>query len=267
MPRISPARAFSNTGQASEVDLALGKHGVTPAMSQRVVTEQTIGAAVAASMRGDLTLGEISPEEWIARERVAGESLAELGLSMFDQGEVVKAAEMGVGIYDRFIPSGLDRKQLLRACEQAGIKLYAGNAKDGDYDGERIATVAGIFTLDYASIFRPTNADQHPYMLPYDRQWSWAAEQGGDGFSTAEEAMYMAFLRPKAEIGYLPYMGGSIRCQNDYGSDDSLYVRWNADYGLDVNGWSGSDANWNLWALPRKFRALGVNPPWGGLVL
>jgi len=258
---MSPARAFSNTGQASEVDLALGKLGVTPAMSQRVVTDPTIGAAVAASMRGDLTLGEISPEEWIARERVVGESLAELGLPMFDQGDVVKMAEMGVGIYDRFVPSlpkETARKQLLKACEQAGLKLYAGNNKDGDYDGERIATVSGIFTLDYASIFRPTNTEQHPYVLTYGDQWHWATEQGGDGFSTAEEAIYMAFLRPKVEIGYLPYMGGSIRCQNTYGSDLSLNVRWYAGGGLYVYSWRRSDASWALWALPRKFRALGA---------
>ncbi|TSC93641.1 MAG: hypothetical protein Athens101428_597, partial [Candidatus Berkelbacteria bacterium Athens1014_28] len=154
MSGMSPARAFSNTGQASEVDLALGKLGVTPAMSQRLVTDPAIGVAVAASMRGELTLGEISPEDWIARESAIGEELVKLGLPMFDQGEVVKIAEAGVGVYNRFSLGGCGRKQLLKACEVAGIKLYTGNTKDGDYDGDRIATVAGVFTLDYASIFR-----------------------------------------------------------------------------------------------------------------
>lgn len=224
---MGPQRAFSNAGQVNGVDLALGRAGVTP-------------------------------EEWTDREYQVGRRLAELGLPEFCQGDVVQAAEAGVGVYDRFIPGGLDRKSLLKACEQAGVKLYTGNTKDADYGGDRMPTEAGVFTLDYASIFKPTNTEQHPYVLPYDQQWSWATEQGGNGFSTAEEAIYMAILRPKVEIGYLPYQGGAIRCQNPDGSGYALSVDWGAGYGLRVGYWRRSDTYWGLWALPRKFRALGA---------
>ncbi len=248
-------------GIGHEFGLKMFSEGVSPSMFKLAVSDPIRRASVGAALRGEISLATISPEDWIVRERVVGESLAELGLPMFDQGDVVKAAEKGVGIYDRFVPSlpkETARKQLLKACERAGVKLYTGNSKDGDYDGERIATVAGVFALDYASIFKPTNAEQHPYVLPYDQQMGWATEQGGDGFSTAEEAIYMAILRPKVEIGFLPYIGGYIRCQNTCDSGDSLGVYWSAGNGLRVSRWYRSGAGWLLWALPRKFRALGA---------
>ena len=244
-------------GLGHEFGLAMSDEQVTPSMFKQAVSMQGRKQSVGAALRGELQLTTITPADWVAREMAIGAELVKCGLPGFDQKLVEMTATDDVGLYDRFVSAGFQRRQLLEACGKAGVKLYQGNARDADRDGDEMPTVASVFTLDYMNIFRPTNPEHHPFMLDYDQQWSWATERGGEGFSTAEEFLYVGVLRPRIELGCLPYMGGSVRCQNACGSDRSLYVFFRAGSGLSVYFWARSDEDWDLWALPRKFRELG----------
>lgn len=250
----------SGVGLAHEFGQAMAKERVTPAMLDKPSKDPILRSKVGALLRGETISDPIKPQDWVDREMEVGQDLAKCGLPLFDQGQVETAAEMGVGIHHRFVPAfskeNVGRRRLLEVAEKLGIKLNGGNAKSADCDGEEIPNKAGIFTIDYNMIFAPTNSEHHPFMLNYDQQWSWACEQGGNGFSTVAKTLYVAVIRPRVELGKLPYMGGSIRCQDACGSGFSLHVRFCADDGLDVVSWDCSNQYWAVWALPEVFQEL-----------
>lgn len=251
-------------GLAHEFGLALGDERITPSLLKLVVSDPSRRATVATAIRGELKMPSISPEHWIERELAVVRRLIEFGLPEFDLALVEKAAVKPAGIHSRFVPGGMQRYQLLEACAQAGLKLYNNDAKAADCDGEEITTVPCVSLVDYGTLMKPTNKNHHPFMLDYDQQWAWAREQGGRGFCSAEQTIYLAVLRPWIECDGIPYMGGSIRCRNARGSDDSLCVSFNADYGLYVSYYGRSGQYWNLWALPEVslfyFKDL-IHPP------
>ncbi|MDO8444447.1 MAG: hypothetical protein Q7S80_03005 [bacterium] len=143
--------------------------------------------------------------DWVKRELAIGARLVELGLPAFDP-ELVDQATEGGAIPDfRFVPAGLGRRQLLEACQKAGLTLYGGNAASADCDGDKLPTELGVFTLNYADIFMPDHdGSHHPFMLDYDGQREWATAQGGDGFTSVEECLYAAVLRPRVELATCP---------------------------------------------------------------
>lgn len=113
-------------------------------------------------------------------------------------------------------------------------------------------TIAGVSYLDHGMAMRPTDFAGRPFNLPSDLQQAWILEQRGEGFTNAEGTLYH-FSRSIIEDGRPLWGGGSVRCRNAYGSDNSLFVYWSADGGLRVSHWNRAAADWGLGALPWRF--------------
>jgi len=249
-------------GLADQLGITLAKQGVTPQMIHSANADPTRGASIGAAFRGDISLGQITLDELIAREISYAKAFCEVADVPGFRGTYVEAAlrykESVAGVisvHDRYIPGNLTRRQLLGINCNLGIKIYQNDPKVADCDGEAISTEQGVFQCDFMSMMTPTDADHRPFMLDYDQQWSWATEQGGNGFSSAEQALY-AILRAKLELGRIPFMGGSLRCRNAGSSGCSLGVLFSAGDGLGVYDWDRSDRYWYLGALPWKYWGL-----------
>ena len=248
-------------GLSHEFGLAMDKVGATPLMFKLVVSDPFRRESVGATIRGELSLPTISSDQWIEREIAVRDRLVSYGMPPFEDSLLQKAATMGVGINDRFVPGGLSRRQLLEIAGEASVKLNGGTAKSADYEGEELVTKPHIFSLDHNTIFRPYGEHMEsispPFMLNYDQQWQCATTVGGDGFTTAETAIYVAVIRPWVEFGgRFPYMGGSIRCRNAHGLGYSLSVGFYAFSGLLVSYGNRSRQYWHIWALPEVSREL-----------
>ena len=252
----------AGNGLSHEFGLAMADVNVTPQMFKAAVSDPTKKASVGAALRGELAVTQITIDQLIAREIAINKTFCEAaGVPYFGDShikETVHHKELVAGsisIHDRYIPSSLTRRQLLNIGRNLGIKLYNNDPKAADNDGEEIPTEQGIFQLDFMSMMVPTDVDHRPFMLDYDQQWAWATEQGGNGFSSAEQALY-AILRAKLELGRIPFMGGSLRCRNTRSSGGSLRVYFNAGDGLCVFNWDRSVQYWILGALPWKYWGL-----------
>ncbi|MFY9484315.1 MAG: hypothetical protein WAP74_01700 [Patescibacteria group bacterium] len=252
-------------GQAARsMDLLTGL-GVLPAHVQQTIDNPIRRILVASAYRGEGAVPEVRFEDVLEREinftgmfcETAGVTYP--GDDLIEKALRQKQAKAGsISAFDRFLPGDLHRRQLLDVSRKFGIKLYNNDPKAADCDGEEIPTKAGVFNLDIASIFARTGAPHRPFMLTYDEQHAHACELGGDGLSSTEKTIYMAVIRPQMELGYLPYMGGSLRCRNAYGSERSLHVRFDADDGLDVDSSRRSGQYCSLGALPRKYLELAL---------
>ena len=257
------SNVFGNgIGLADQLGITLAKQGVTPQMVHLANANPARGASIGAAFRGDISLAQITLEELIAREIAFTKTFCEIADFAYPgDGHIAiimekkQSAAESVSVYDRFMVAGFKRRQLLDASRNFGIKLYQNDPKAADNDGEEIITEQGVFQLDYMSMMVPTDADHRPFMLDYDQHWAWATEQGGNGFSSAEQALY-AILRAKLELGRIPFMGGSLRCRNTGSSGGSLNVSFNAGDGLSVYYWIRSDPGWDLGALPWKYWGL-----------
>lgn len=243
-------------GTAATAAERLEKLGVGQDQFQRLITDAIYRKAVVVAMLQMEQAVTIASEDWVEREMAVSACLVELGLPAFDEKDVWKAAQKGITAFSRFVPKGLKRRQLLEACERAGIKLN-GTVSGADCDGEDLSTEAGVLEQDFRAIMVPTDANQRPFMLNMDEHVVWAKEQGGDGLASAEETLYL-ILRAFLELGYVPFMGGWIRCRNKKGSGYSLGVFFGAGDGLEVGYGSLSDRIWVEGAVPRKYIALGA---------
>ncbi|MCX6809815.1 MAG: hypothetical protein NTZ65_03665 [Candidatus Berkelbacteria bacterium] len=275
MLKMGPAlRAFGNTGQANDVDLALGRCLVTPAMLQRVVTDPTHCAAVAAAMRGeqpssarfdDILVREGNVTQIIcdyAEVEYPGNDIVEKALRM------VQAKRGVVTIHDRFAPK-IALPQLFnffyrynKVAEEEGripVKLWqtAGQENWRGWDAEFLPTETGVINCDFSQVMRATDITGRPFLLDMDQQMTWAKEQGGDGITSVEQ-ITLLFIHSIIEFGRPLWGGGTVRCCNSCGSGDSLDVYWDADGGFGVGDWSCSDQDWNIGAVPRKCLVLGA---------
>ncbi|MBI3260866.1 hypothetical protein HYZ64_00645 [Candidatus Berkelbacteria bacterium] len=249
----------------SEGLVCLSNEGVTDSHWQRnVITDPLRRKNVAAALRGELGAPEVRFEDILAREVSVTGTFCKTADIEYPGDELIekalrqKEAKAGsISVHDRFLPNDLHRRQLLLLSPKFGIKLYNNDSRQADCDGEKIPTKTGVFVLDYGTIFTPTDEKHRPFMLDYDDQDAWAREQGGDGLSTAEQTIYVGVIRPKMELGYLPYMGGSLRCRNACGSGRSLGVGFSADDGLSVSDCVRAYRYWSLGALPGKYLELG----------
>jgi len=249
-------------GQTARAMDLLGSAGVLPTHVQQVIDDPIRRAVVADAYMGIIAPQQVEFNDLLAREISVTGSFCKIAKIAYPGDERIekalhnKEAAAGISIYDRFIPGGLKRRQLLDVSRNFGIKLYKNDPRDADNDGEEMPTEQGVFQLDYMSMMEPTDDLHRPFMLDYDAQWTWATEQGGNGFSTAEQALY-AIIRAKLELGRIPFMGGSFRCKNAYGSDYSLGVSFDAGVGLYVfSRWGRSRQRWSLGALPWKYWGL-----------
>jgi len=237
---------------ARATDLLTTGYGVDQTHFDRLVKDPAYRRQVGLAITGQLTVTEITRDEWLDRELNLQDQLQELGLPSASREQLEAAYKEGFGLNHRFVPAGLTRQMLLDASAKAGIKTRT------DYpSGEQLPTEAGIFECDLATMMQPMDADQRPFMLDYNEHEAWSKDQGGTGLSSAEEVMYL-ILRMKLEFGRVLFMGGWVRCRNAAGSGGSVEVRFRAGDGLDVNYDSRSRRDWLYGCLSRKFTALGA---------
>jgi hypothetical protein len=211
---------------------------------QRIIDDPVYRRQVWLAMTGQLLVTEITKQEWIERETNA---MRALGLLEEDALRIeIMANRDGVGINRYFIPAGLTRKDLVELAGAMGIKL-----NDSPHcDGQKLPTEAGTLECDLSAIMTSTNADHQPFLLNYDEHEAWAKAQGGDGITSAEEALYL-LIRHFMAFGRILFMGGWIRCRNPHDAAFSLSVAFNADAGLNVNYDNHSNRNWHYGAVAR----------------
>jgi len=257
-------RAFGNVGQVNDVDLALGGAGVTPAMSQQIVTDPLRRASVAAACSGEIRLTGIVPTDWAAREMVVSAELVKYGLPAFDASHVEHMSN-AAGPHDRFLPSSLTLQMLFPFFYNwndtegnAAIKLAHDPNKEWwrtDRSAESLPTKAGILSCNFSQVMQPINLAGWPYFMTMDEQVKLTKQMGGSGLTSAEQLTYL-FIRSVVERRLPLWAAGSARCRNTYGSDSSLSVIWDADDGFYVNYWPRSEQSWDLGAVPEVFMAL-----------
>lgn len=247
-----------NLGTAARATDLLTGYGVDQTHFDRLVKDPAYRRQVGLAMTGQLTVTQITREEWVERELNILTQLHELGLPVLTVGEEVMRQQLDAayneeghhGIDHRFVPGGLVRQMLLDASAKAGIKIGT------DYLlGESLPTQVGVFDCNLTTVMQPVDGDQRPFMLDHDKHEAWSKDQGGDGISSAEEAQYL-LLRMKLEFGRILFMGGWIRCKNAAGSGISVYVVFSANVGLGVDFGSRSSHGWSYGCVPRKFKAL-----------
>lgn len=254
---MNSAELSQSSPKATTVGMAVGllerNHGVTQRHVQEVVDDPIRRRQVGLALTGPLTTFPVTREEWVEREFNFLAQLHELGLPVLHpsphtvQMQLNAAYRPGFGSNHRFIPAGLTREMLMAACGKAGIKM-------GTYHPSDDQTAAGIFECDLTHVMQPMDAEQRPFMLDYDEHETWSKDQGGDGLSSADEALYL-ILRMKLEFGHVLFMGGWIRCIKDHA--DSVDVGFHLQDGLEVVNGNMFDGSWDCGCLPRKFTALG----------
>jgi len=221
---------------------------------QRIIDDPVYRRQVWLAMTGKLAVEDITKEEWIERETNA---MIQLGL--LDEEVVINdklrikqmagAGKFGANQY--FVSAGLTRKQLVELACKVGIKIN----NSPHCDGQEIPTEAGVLECDLAAIMTSTGPDYRPFNLNADEHEAWANEQGGDGLTSAEEALYL-IIRHFLAFGRVLFMGDWIRCRNSHGPGSSLKVDFYAFIGLDV-GWDNrSYRSWSYGAVARKFTPL-----------
>ncbi|MFA5009925.1 MAG: hypothetical protein WC553_01665 [Patescibacteria group bacterium] len=220
---------------------------------QRIIDDPVYRHQVWLAMTGKLVVNEITPQEWLERE---AQALIRLGLAEEDGGipdEVRRALRGDSGINHYFIPGGLNRTHLIGLARKIGMKINS----SPNCDGEELVTEAGTIECDLSAIMNSTDAEHRPFNLNADEHNTWAIEQGGDGLTSAEEALYL-MIRHFMAFGRVLFMGGWIRCRNSYarGAADSLSVGFSTDGGLRVGYGDRSDRYWGYGAVARKFKPL-----------
>lgn len=155
-------------------------------MFQRVIDDPLHRRQVFAALSGiNVQMVEMTKADWVERELSTFRRLSEFGLPMPTEAEIVNAYFEGCSPNHRFVPNGLGRRQLLEACQKAGIKLYENSPKSADYDGgEALPTERGTLDCDLSTIMTPTDAKHRPFMLNFAAQVEWSKEQGGDGITS-----------------------------------------------------------------------------------
>lgn len=263
-------RVFTNSGQISEIDLALGRAERPPTQQElnRLIAEPSIRDAVVAALRSSPSFASeiISSDKFLERElqflALASQLTAEF--PAVPEAEVLKAITKKqkiteeLSVWDYFQPEGLTIVQGLAFFKAADFKLYHEFGQEWwrkEKAIEFLPTQAGIMTCDFRRIGTFFDLELHPFNLDYKEQISWAKEQGGDTIYSVEEALYRNF-RGYQMLGYPVGFNGSERCRNISGSVCSLSLGWGGGDGLCVYGWGLGGRFWRSGAFPRKFLAL-----------
>ena len=222
-------RAFSNSGQVNDVDIALGKAGLTPVLSQLMVAP-SIARQVADVLTGSNVKGAMSKNEWVERELAEVTTLFDWGMSSYlskiDADCVARAWKTGHGLSHLYVPRGLGLLTLAHNMVPAsGVKTDLDNKRAtlrryNDVTG--ISTRAGVLVCDLQCIMSPTDKYLRPFSLSKLDQFSaWAQDQGGSGLSSVEEALYI-LLRAIRRTGFMPFAEGKIVCCNE--SRDNTFM-------------------------------------------
>lgn len=256
---MNPVKSSHTLGTVARAfDLLVGLAGGLEAVLrcfQRLIDDPVYRRQVWLAMTGQLVLSDITAEGWVERElnclRRLGRAKEE-GAESFptpDEAAVRHMAENGnFGFHRYYVPGGLTRAQLLDFAREAGAKMNS----SPDAEGDQIPTEVGVLECDLAAIMTPTDATHRPFNLNAEEQESWSAEQGGEGLTSAEEALYLVY-RAFLAFGRIPFMGGWIRCRNRHQDGDRLLVGFFADGGLRVDWDAGSRSRWPCGAVARKF--------------
>lgn len=217
---------------------------------QRIVNEPEYRRQVWLAMTGKLLVTEMTQDEWVERE---SNIMDQLGLLNDDIQclieQLAKAGKFGVNQY--FVPKDLTRQQLIELARKVGIKINS----DPHCNGQELPTEAGTLECNLSTIMQPADSSHRPFNLDYDEHEAWVKEQGGDGLTSAEEALWLIILAYK-QFGKVPFMGGWIRCRNTHDADESLPVDFHADDGLLVYWDLRSHRYWYSGAVARKFQPL-----------
>ncbi len=268
-------RAFgSGLGLADQVDLALGKEGVTPAMLNQISGNSLVAQRVAAAIKGEaprvLTLDAIvAREQQLARNFCALAQIECVDNKVVEQALVNAQKVWGqLTEHDRFVPeiglaegfqchygwnAGREAEGLpcLKLCHDRNNEWWRTYRQV-----EHLRTAAGVIRCNFAKVMEWTDLTGRPFNLNRQAHVEWGIAQGGTGITSAEQNVYLnARSLMERSLPLIPL--GSLRCQNRYGSDYSLYVSCGADDGFYVEDLGGDDGYWSLGALSGKFLALG----------
>lgn len=210
----------------------------------------------------DVQMVEPTQEEWVRREKFAFKRLVKVGIPIPTEAEIAAEWFEGCMLMHRFVPGGLRRLQLLKACHKVGIKVNFDVPAIANFDGrgEQLPTERGTLECDLERMMQSTDGKHRPFNLDGAQHDEWAKEEGGDGYTSAEEALYLK-LRARVELGRVPFMGGDIRCRNRCNccrTGCSLKVEWSVPGGVDVRHEGLGSSRWSLGALVRKFRPSAV---------
>ena len=263
-------RAFGpGLGLADQVDLALGKQGVTPVMLNYIAGNPLVAKRVAAAIKGEspraVSFDDLLPREVELTGRLIGTAPPENQIKQAL--ETARGKWGGLTEDDRFIPPNLSLEKLFEAIyrfneqlQEAGVpllKLCHEQGKEwwrGHRDVQQLPTQSGVIRCNFSKLMR-ADLDGRPFSLNAQKQNEWAMENGGDGLTSAEETVFL-WLRCLIEEGRPLWSVGSVRCRSGYGSESSLSVRFHADGGFEVDFWHLRATHWSLGAVPRKFAAL-----------
>lgn len=260
-------RVFANTGQVSEIDLALGRAEKPPTSHelQRIIFEPPIRDAVVAALRQTSLFREepIPAEQLLERELQALAYAQELTKDFPSVEEeqvkrVIEKKQKATGVlstWDYFQPEGLAISTGLSLFSALGFKFYMEEGSEWwrkEKEIEFLPTKVGIMTCDFRRVGTFFDIQLRPFNLNYEEQIAWAKEQGGDTIYSVEEAFYRNF-RGYQLLGYPIGFNGRERCRNKDDSGFSQVLCWNAGRGLGVNVESVNDRNWLDGAFPRKF--------------
>jgi hypothetical protein len=219
---------------------------------QRIVDDPVYRRQVWLAMTGKSIVTEMTKEEWIEREAAALTHFFPEDQRFIMDKLVEKMADtLDFGINQYCVPAGLDRKQLIEIARKVGMKINS----SPHCDGQEIPTEAGLLECDLSAMMNATDSDNRPFNLNADEHKAWAAEQGGDGLTSAEETLYL-MIRHFMTFGRILFMGGWIRCRNWHHDGESLFVGFFATDGLYVYHVDPSFRDWSSGAIARKFHPL-----------
>lgn len=191
--------------------------------------------------------------EWIERETAVMEQLGITGQETL----IATAARKGFSDQCYFIPSNLDREQLLnKLTDEVGVKLYFSSK----FEGGKIPTTAGTLECDLAAIIQPVDYDHLPITLfssEGNMDCLWIQNNLGHGLTKIEETLYL-LIRHYMAFGRNIFTMSTwrIRCYNHCDSGDLLIVGYDISLGLYVSRDDLGGHDWGYGAVERKFREI-----------
>lgn len=262
---------LSSSVKATTGGMALGlleRHcGVKQAHVQRVIDDPARRRQVGDALTGPLTALELTKEQWVERELHFLRKLRDFGLPLSPDAKfwsdfaerdslewfVNEAWEEGYGLNHRIVPGGLTREILFDAWLNAGFVISMNNK-----GVEQLPTEMGVLRCDLSLVMQPIDDENRPFNLNYDDQLTWCKEQGGSGFTSVEELLYLV-LRMLLEFGRILFLGGWVRCRNDSDEPNAsgfMFIFVDpTGHKVGVNQDKKEVRGWYHGCVPRKFTA------------
>jgi hypothetical protein len=209
--------SMMDIGAVARAIALLEKLGVDQSHIQAVIDNPTQRRKVADALTGQISRPLLSQAEWINREMSIFSRLYALGFGPITRQRIDAAYHESNTVDHRFIPGGLTLNDLLDLWGKVGLKIQSrggGITNPNNYQYlEPLPTVEGVVEARFEGFMRVTDDKYRPFMSSRKDQLAWIHEQGGDGFPSMEEHLYV-LLRFFLEEGYIPFHSGYCSCRN-----------------------------------------------------